>query len=121
MIISVDDLKSKLNQTIEESASRNFKWSQVEHVIKEELSLMNKLKGTDLIKAKERARDKIVKEEDMDQLLAETNEYIKSVHEDMLHRKHLKYEKKEITKLRNSLIAVATVRIAHRESGTSCF
>ena len=87
---------------------------QVETEIKSELFILNKGRGKDIIRRKENARKKLLTEQDLNEILSSTNDFIKMVLVEMRNRKHLSYSRKQVFKVRDALIAVATVRLGRR-------
>ena len=113
LLVSIDSPANKKDGDHLEMAARQFTYQQIQCEIKKELCILNKLKGKDMIKKKEKAKNKIVSDEEMDELLQRTRSYIYEI-SDQMKTDHLQFDRKEIMKIRDSLIAVATVRLGRR-------
>ena len=76
-------------------------------------ALISKRKGKDLAKSRESARDKLISEDELNDLLADINGKITSVLEDNKEQRE-KYSLSKIVDIRNCLIAAGTIRIGRR-------
>ena len=114
LVMSVNSPENINILSNEELSSRNFLFKQVETEIKSEIKILNKMKGKNIISTKTKARNKLLDETELRELLNETNRYLQSVHEDVGRGAHKSYSRKHITQVRNALMAVATVRLGRR-------
>ena len=95
-------------------ASRTFVFEEIKQVFQNEIDLLNKLKGKEMIFTKKRAKDKLLTESELEDLMKNNSTYLAKVNSDILEKKHIDYGIEEILKVRNSLIAAATLRIGRR-------
>lgn len=70
--------------------------------------------GKDLIIARRRAKQKLIEEDDMLELLRATEENIKQVVEEDENANNCEYTEKQAIKLRDNLIAAGAIRLARR-------
>ena len=115
LLVSIDSpVVTKDEEDYQEMAARQFVYQQIQSEIKNELAILNKMKGKDIIEKNERARKKIVSDREMEELMTRTRSYLSEISQQMEKNVHLTFNSKEITKIRDSLIAVATVRLGRR-------
>lgn len=111
LILDVDSPERKDSTQI---ASRHYAFEEIKNVFSNEMEILNKMKGKEMIVTKGRAKKKLMSEEELEKLMTDTVQYIETVSDDIAKKTHLDYTENEILKVRNSLIAVATVRIGRR-------
>ena len=97
----------------EELIARDIKVKNVNHEIKSVITLLSKSRGADLIKAKERARKKLISADDTIDVLKETQDYLGNLVEQD-ENEWQSFDMTEIRKIRDSLIMIATIRISRR-------
>ena len=108
------DVDSPERKECSEYATRSYAFEEIKNVFSNEMEILNKMKGKEMIGTKRRAKKKLLSEEELEELMTETLRYIGSVTDDIASKAHLDYNENEILKVRNSLIAVATVRLGRR-------
>lgn len=91
-----------------------FVLKQIQTEIKAEITILKRQKGTDVVKTKVDAAKKLMTDEELNDLLSETNSYMVEVLKDTETDKHLHYSTSVILKIRNALMASATLRIGRR-------
>ena len=98
----------------EEILSRGIKLQDVTHAITNQIYILRKRKGADLIKTKKKAKSKLITQQEVDGLTDDTRSCILQVSEDIKNSVHLNYSNRTIAKVRNSLITIGTLRLGRR-------
>ena len=101
------------NQSNEEILTKDIKLKAVCHEIENVISTLAKNRGKDLITAKRKAKRRLINEEDTCAILEETQAYLREI-TSKTETELQKLNLQEIRKVRDSLIAVATIRLASR-------
>ena len=107
------------SDTNEQIISKDIKVKRVLHEVKNAVDLLGKDRGAEIIKSKAKAKEKLVSEEEMKDYLKEPKEVLKNLLIDFEKNSVSKYGIKQTIKVRNSLIAVATVRLGRRSKELS--
>lgn len=114
LVYDIYSPERKKNESNEEIIAKGLKIKDVEHEIKCFLESLSKEKGADRIKARYRAKKKIIPNEDLKELLEETRNFLKEVLKDNEDGEIANYDLRKVLKVRDSLIAVAIERIGRR-------
>lgn len=104
----------QVQETNEATISRGIKLNDVMHEITNQINQLNKQKGADVIGTKKNAKAKLLTTEEINTLTNDTHEYLIKVLNDTRQKGHMNYPRTEITKVRNSLIIIGTIRIGRR-------
>ena len=114
LVFDVDSPETKKFKTAEELLTRGVIMEQVKYEIKSAKNTLSKDKGADIIRTKARAKAKLVTDEEINELILQNEDYLKKVIKDEEDGTLSSYSLKEALKVRNSLIAAATVRLGRR-------
>lgn len=99
--------------TIEEQMTRSLDMKTIENEFSGFYSVLLKSKGRDIVKTKQKARSKLVPEQELEEVLDKLKEKVSEFN--LIAEEDFKtMNEKDVLKVRNALIAIATLRLGRR-------
>lgn len=111
VVSDVSSPERKENQSNEEIISSGLKLGDVTREINNQCTILSKLRGSDIIVTKQKAKAKLLTSDELATLTSQTHDQLCSTLEDFKSKKHFGYSKKEIAHVRNSLITIGALRL----------
>ena len=113
-ITDIDSPEATEGEDVQVLLTKDYKIKTIQHEIETSTSSLWKKKGEDMIKTKERAKQRQVGESDIDGIIGGNEEFLCSVIADHEEGKLAEYEIKKVFKVRDTLMASGTVRLGWR-------
>ena len=93
---------------------RGMKLKEVNYEIDNQIAMLTNSMGLEKISTKNKAKGKLIDEKEMNELKNSTRKYLMKVLDDMRQQKHLEYNAKQVSEVRNGLIMIGAIRLGRR-------